>query len=62
MQVLKVRVPDVESNLLLLREQFKVVSYLPVMGPCARWGSYGEILSQPLLPASMWGFFCLSYV
>lgn len=42
------------SNPLLLREKLWVLSSLPIVGRHTRDGVYGEIVSQPLLPALVW--------
>ena len=52
--VLKVGVPDVGYEPLLLREKLQVLTSLPFVGCNARGGVYGEILSLPLLPTSVW--------
>lgn len=42
---------------LLLREKLKVLSSLLTVGHhCVGGGVYGETMSQPLLPASVWVF------
>ena len=56
-EVLKDEVPDVGSKPLLLRERRGVLNSLLVVGHSAGDGVYGEIVSQPLLPISMWFFF-----
>lgn len=45
------------SNSSLLRERLHVYCSLPIVSHQAGGGVYGEIGSQPLLPASMWIFF-----
>lgn len=47
------------SRPLLLREKLWFLSSLPIVGRHTRGGVYGEMGSQPLLPASMWVFSCL---
>lgn len=54
MQVLKVDVPVWGSNPSLLREMFWVLSFLLLVGHHVGSGVYGEIVSQSLLPTSVW--------
>ena len=44
------------SNPLLVSEKLQVSNSIPTMGHHAQGGVSGEILSQPLLPASIWAF------
>lgn len=54
-----------DSKLLLLREKFQDLSTFPIIGPCIGGGVYDQIVSQPLLSASVWvwgfRFVCLFF-
>lgn len=52
----KLGVPLWGSNTLLVSEKLQVLNSIPSMGHHAQDGVSGEILSQPLLPASIWAF------
>ena len=56
MQVLNVRGALCEVQTLLLREKLQVLGSLPTVGRSTGAGVYDKIVSQPLLPASMWVF------
>lgn len=43
-------------NPLILREKLKLTGFLLVIWQCARGEVYGESVSQPFLPVSMWLF------
>ena len=55
-QVLNVRGALCEVQTLLLREKLQVLGSLPTVGRSTGAGVYDKIVSQPLLPASMWVF------
>ena len=52
----KLGVPLWGSNTLLVSEKLQVLNSIPTMGHHAQDGVSGEILSQPLLPTSIWAF------
>lgn len=55
-EVLKVGAPDVESKPLAPQGEAQSC-FLQAVYPCARGGVYDKLVSQPLLPGSMWAFF-----
>ena len=54
MYVPRVREPDVGTNPSLLGERLQTRDTLPVVGHCTRGESFGETVSLPLLPLSVW--------
>ena len=56
MYVLNIRVPDVSSNPLLLKEMLQVLSSFPNMGHPANGKVYDNIVSQSLVLSSVWLF------
>lgn len=55
-QVLNVGGALCEVRILLLREKLQVLGSLPTVGGSTGVGVYDKIVSQPLLPASVWVF------
>ena len=50
-----------DSNPPLLREKLGIMSSLLIVACHPRGGTYGEIVSQPLLSASVWDFFSFTW-